>query len=102
MHYNKRGLAICIDCKEHCFNKYTLPIERNHFPAKNETLKILHSIYFASEVGIIRSYSNRILKHIVIDALISALCMCNSYCISDTRQSLCHRISVSIFIAQHA
>jgi len=38
----------------------TLSIERNPFPAKNQTLKILQSIYFAHGVGIISSYSNRI------------------------------------------
>jgi len=37
-------------------------IERNPFPAKNQTRKILQSIYFAYEVAIISSYSNRILK----------------------------------------
>jgi len=38
----------------------TLSIERNPFSAQNQTLKILQSIYFAYEVGIISSYSNRI------------------------------------------
>jgi len=56
--------------KQICWNapnnlkKYKLSngqsIERNPFPAKNLTLNILHSIYFAYEVGIISSYSNRI------------------------------------------
>jgi len=36
-------------------NRCTLSIERNHFPAKNQPLKILQSIYFAYEVGIISS-----------------------------------------------
>jgi len=37
-----------------------LPIETKPFPAKNQTLKILESLYFAYEAGIINSYSNRI------------------------------------------
>jgi len=37
-------------------------MERNPFPAKNQTLKILQSIYFAYEVGIIGSYSNRTMR----------------------------------------
>ena len=39
-----------------------LSIERNPFPAKNQTLKIIQSIYFAYEVGIISSYSNITLR----------------------------------------
>ena len=39
---------------------WTVSIERKPFPAKNQTLKILQSIYFAYEVGIISCYSNRI------------------------------------------
>jgi len=35
--------------------------ERNAFPAKNQILKILQKTCFAYKVGIISSYSNRIL-----------------------------------------
>jgi len=35
-------------------------MERDPFSAKNQTLKILQSIYFAYDAGIISSYSNRI------------------------------------------
>jgi len=37
----------------------TSSIEGNPFPAKNQTIKILQSIYFAYKVGIISSYPNR-------------------------------------------
>ena len=46
-----------------------LSIKRNPFPTKNQTLKILQSIYFADKVGIINSYSNRIRKPIIITEL---------------------------------
>jgi len=39
----------------------TLSIERNPISAQNQTFKILQSIYFAYKVGIISSYSHRML-----------------------------------------
>jgi len=44
-----------------------LSIERNPFSAQNQTLKILQSIYFAYKVGIISSYSNRIMTIYLFD-----------------------------------
>jgi len=33
---------------------------KGSFPSKDSDTKLLHSIYFAHEIGIISSYSNRI------------------------------------------
>jgi len=46
-------------------SRSTLSIERSPFAAKNQTLTIVRSIYFAYQVDIISSYSNRISRSTV-------------------------------------
>jgi len=46
----------------HNFKKLKVVYRKKSFVSKESDTKILKSIYFACEVGIIRSYSNRILE----------------------------------------